>query len=156
MPVTLEELAFDLSRAAIEQQERRQAELRSRAATVLAAASIAASVLAAQVSARGRDDHVALTILAIGAYLGCVIATIYALLPHRLTLELRGSVALDLGSEADVEVDDALRVATRWLEALHDQNLEPLRRIGRAYGLGCALLGAEILLSTASYGTNLV
>jgi hypothetical protein len=70
MPSSLEELAFDLSRAAIEQQERRQAELRSRAATVLAAASVAASFLAGQ-TIRGGDHRSVLVALAIAAYLGC-------------------------------------------------------------------------------------
>jgi hypothetical protein len=130
VPASIEELAFDLSRSAIEQQEKRQGELRARAATVLAAGSIAGSFLAGQAVKDGTLDGFGLA--AIAAYLGCVVTSIYVLLPHELVLEFRGSVALDLALETEADLPSTLRAVTGWLEDFHDANRRVLRRLGQA------------------------
>lgn len=89
MLASVAEAAYELALRAIEQQEKRLAELRSRSGTLLAAASIAASVLGAQVARSGSLEPFAA--LAILAYVGCVLATLYVLAEHRLVLEFRGS-----------------------------------------------------------------
>ena len=154
MPASREELAFDLSRSAIEQQEKRQGELRSRAATVLAAASIAGSVLAGQAVKGGALDGFG--VAAVASYLGCVSATLYVLLPHELILEFRGSVALELALEEDADLPSTMRAVTGWLEEFHAENRRVLRKLGWAYTRACFLLGLEILLWTASYGDRLL
>jgi hypothetical protein len=107
VPASLEELAYDLSRSAIEQQEKRQAELRSRAATMLAAASIAGSFLAGQAVKAGTLDGFG--VCAVLSYLGCVASSLYVLLPHQLVLEFRGSVALQLALDARADLAATFR-----------------------------------------------
>src|SRR6476469_4537625 len=93
MAASLEEFAYEISRAAIEEQERRLAEMRARTGTLLAAASIAGSFLAAEAARSDSLDFVAA--LAILSYVACVCASVYLLLPHNLIVEFRGSVLLE-------------------------------------------------------------
>ncbi|MEA2431194.1 MAG: hypothetical protein QOI19_1667, partial [Thermoleophilaceae bacterium] len=131
-----------------------QAELRARAATVLAAGSIAGSLLAGRAAKGGTLDGFGLA--AIAAYLGCVATSLYVLLPHELVLEFHGSVALDFAVEREADLPSTLRAVTGWLEEFHDTNRVVLRRLGRAYTAICILLGLEIVLWTASYGDRLL
>jgi hypothetical protein len=153
MPASLEELAFDLSRGAIEQQEKRQAELRSRAATMLAAASIAGSFLGGQAVKAGTLDEFGFG--AIATYLGCVAASLYVLLPHGLVLDFRGGVALDFAIRSDADLPSTLRAVAGWLDRFHQANRRVLKRLDLAYAITCLLLGAEISLWTASYAGRL-
>lgn len=90
MPSTVSEAAYDLALRPIEQQEKRLGEIRTRGGTLVAAASIAASVLGAQAARTGELEL--LGAAAIVAYVICVLAALYVLLPHQLVLEFRGSV----------------------------------------------------------------
>ncbi|MEA2449034.1 MAG: hypothetical protein QOG63_966 [Thermoleophilaceae bacterium] len=153
MPVSVEELAYDLSRDAIDQQQKRQAELRSRAATVLASASIAGSFLANQAGTR----HLGLlATLAVIAYLLCASATLYVLVRHGLVVEFRGTVALAEADERNADAAMLQRAITKWLDGFHELNRRKLGRLRGAYALSVALLGAEIVLWTASYADKLV
>lgn len=71
MPSSIAEAGYKLSQAAINEQNERLGELRGRAATLLAAASIAASFLGGQ-SIRAGDLGV-VSVLAVIAYLVCVV-----------------------------------------------------------------------------------
>ena len=64
MPASVAEAAFDLALRAIERQEKRLNELRSRGGTLVAAASIAASVLGAQAARTGKLELAASAIVA--------------------------------------------------------------------------------------------
>jgi hypothetical protein len=153
MAATREELAFELSRAAIEHQEKRRTELRSRAGTVVAAASIAASVLTAQ-AGRGVDLDV-FGAAAVIAFVACIATSLYVLLPHELVLEFRGTVLLDQTDRADADLRGIHRTVTEWLDEFHQRNAAVLDRLTSAYTVGCASLGAEIVLWTLSYGDRL-
>jgi hypothetical protein len=78
-------LAYELSRSALTDQSERVSDLRTRAGTILAAASIAGSFLG--VTNGGIDTLAALALL---AYLVSVGAAVSTLLPHRLATEFRG------------------------------------------------------------------
>jgi hypothetical protein len=75
---SLAESAYALAPRAIEQQERRLDELRSRAGTLIAAASVAASLLASRAAA-GKPD--AIGVAALVAHLVCVGCALLVLVP---------------------------------------------------------------------------
>jgi hypothetical protein len=120
----------------------------------VAAASIAASVLGAQAARTGKLEMLAA--LAIVAYVCCVLATLYVLLPHRLVLEFRGSVLLDTAAKADASPDQALSAAAGWIDDFHEQNRGELERLGRWYSVAVIAVGVEIVLWTLSLGDSLI
>jgi hypothetical protein len=101
VPASLAEAGYDLSLKAVEEQESRLADLRSRTGTLPAAASLAASFLGGQSIRTGELRF--LGVLAIVAYVACVAACIKVLLPHRLVFSFRGSVLVRAAREAAVE-----------------------------------------------------
>jgi hypothetical protein len=105
--------------------------------------------------ASGLRAHTGLSIdtpavLAIVAYVACVGAAVYVLLPHELVLEFRGSVVNELEYERGGGLDAAYEAVTEWLEEFHESNAGTLRGLGRWYTIACAALGAEVLLWTLS------
>ena len=138
-------LAYELTRGSLSEQEKRLSDLRTRAGTVLAAASIAGSFLAAK---HGSIDTTAA--LAIVAYVSCVAAAVYVLLPHTLVLEFRGSVVNDLDDELGGGLGEAYLAVTGWLEEFHESNRDKLDALARWYAVACGALGVEVLLWTLS------
>lgn len=154
MPDSVGEAAYDLALRAIEQQERRLNELRSRTGTLIAAASVAASFLGSQ-AARAEELDVAGGLAVVG-YLICVVAALYVLLPHRLVLEFRGSAMLQAADAVDgASVEEVLRVASGWIERFHEANRDELQRMARWFTIACAGLGIEIVLWTVSLSDRL-
>jgi hypothetical protein len=145
VPGSLAEAGFDLSLKAVEEQESRLTDLRSRTGTLLAAASLAASFLGGQSIRTGELRF--LGVLAIVAYVMCVAACIKVLLPHRLVFSFRGSVLLRTAREAAVdELEDALEAAMGWIESFIDSNRSELDALTRWYTGACLALGLEIVL----------
>jgi hypothetical protein len=138
---SVQHLAYELTRGSLSEQEQRLSGLRTRAGTILAAASIAGSFLAAK---NGSIDTPA--ILAIVAYVACVGAAVYVLLPHELVLEFRGSVVNELAYERGGGIDAAYEAVTEF----HESNAGTLGGLGRWYTIACAALGVEVLLWTLS------
>jgi hypothetical protein len=150
---SLAEAAYALALRAIEQQERRLDELRSRAGTLIAAASVAASLLASRAAA-GKPD--AIGVAALVAYLVCVGCALLVLLPHRLVLEFRGSSMLSAaGAVERSSVEEVLRAAVAWIERFHDRNREEVDRVTLQYTIACAALGVEIVLWTVDFSGRL-
>ena len=145
VPDSVRHLAYELTRGSLAEQEKRLSGLRTHAGTILAAASIAGSFLAAK---NGSIDTLA--ILAIVAYIACVGAAVYVLLPHELVLEFRGSVVNELEDEHGGGLEAAYEAVTEWMEGSHDSNADKLQALGRWYTTACAALGAEVLLWTLS------
>jgi hypothetical protein len=145
MPDSVGHLAFELSRDSVTEQEKRLSDLRSRAGTILAAASIAGSFLATK---QGAVDTTA--VLAIIAYVACVSAAIYVLLPHELVLEFRGSVVNKIEEELGGGLEAAYEAVTGWLEDFHRDNRAKLDVLGRWYTASCAALAIEVVLWTLS------
>ena len=145
MSDSVRQLAFELTRSSLSEQEKRLADLRARSGTILAAASIAGSFLAAN------NGHVdATAALAIVAYVVCVGAALYVLLPHALVLEFRGSVVTELEAELGGGLDAAYGAVTDWLEEFHEANRGKLIALGRWFTASCGALGLEVVLWTLS------
>jgi hypothetical protein len=142
---SVQHLAYELTRGSLSEQEQRLSDLRTRAGTILAAASIAGSFLAAK---NGSIDTPA--VLAIVAYVACVGAAVYVLLPHELVLEFRGSVVNELEYERGGGLEAAYEAVTEWLEDFHESNAGALRALGRWYTVACAALAVEVVLWTLS------
>lgn len=146
-------MALDLALRAIDRQEKRLDEIRGRGGTLVAAASIAASVLGAQAARSGTLEP--LGALAIVAYVACVLATLYVLLPHSLVLEFRGSVLFELAEQVDATAEEATRTAAAWIEEFHEENRDQLAKLSRWYSVAVVAAGIEIVLWTVSFGDTL-
>ena len=91
MAESIEQLSFELTVGALAEQERTLSGLRTRAGTVLAAASIAGSFFGA------KTNHGSLGVwgvLAMSSFALCVGSAIWVLLPHSLVFAFRGESLL--------------------------------------------------------------
>jgi hypothetical protein len=134
-------LALELSRSAVQDQADRLSDLRTRAGTLLAAASISGSFLGVT---HGTLDTVA--ILALVAYLVSVGAAIYTLLPHKLSTEFRGTVLLRDSRKVEATDEEAYESAVRWLEVTRGENAGVLDDLTRWYVVAAVALGVEVVL----------
>ena len=144
MPTSIAEAGYELSQSAISEQNERLSELRGRAGTLLAAASLAASFLGGQAIRAG--DISVLGGFAVAAYLLCLAAFIKVLLPHRLVFSFRGSTLIEVARQAQADLDETLEVATGWFETFLEDNRIELEKLTRWYTLSCLALGGEIVL----------
>jgi hypothetical protein len=134
-------LALELSRSAVQDQAARLSDLRTRAGTLLAAASISGSFLGVT---HGTLDTVA--VLALIAYLVSVSAAIYTLMPHKLSTEFRGKVLLEVSREAEATDEEAYEAAVGWLEVTRGENAGVLDDLTRWYVAAAVALGVEVVL----------
>jgi hypothetical protein len=86
MAASIEELSYELTAGALAEQERALNALRTRAGTVVAAASISGAFLGAKVSHGSLDVWAILALIAFVLCLGCAI---WVLLPHSLVFAFR-------------------------------------------------------------------
>jgi hypothetical protein len=138
-------LAYELSRAAVQDQADRLSDLRSRAGTLLAAASIAGSFLGVT---RGTLDTVAL--LALIAYLVSAGAAVWTLLPHMLETQFRGSVLIEASRKASASDDETFEAVVKWFETIRDDNAMVLDKLTRWYVASAVALGIEVVLWTVA------
>jgi hypothetical protein len=141
-------LAVELSRAAVKDQAERLSDLRTRAGTLLAAASIAGSFSGLT---HGSLDAVA--VAALIAYVASVGACIYVLLPHELATEFRGGALLRAQGETGATEDEAFRATVRWLEEVRDGNAGKLGELTRWYAAAAVALGVEVTLWIVALAT---
>jgi uncharacterized membrane protein YjjB (DUF3815 family) len=94
---SIEEFSYELTAQALAEQERALSGLRMRAGTVIAAASIAGSFLGGQTGHQSLDTW---AILALIAFVVCLAAAIWVLVPHELVFAFRGEALL---AESDHE-----------------------------------------------------
>jgi hypothetical protein len=145
---SIEELSYQLTADALAEQERALNALRTRSGTVVAAASISGSFLGAKVN-HGRLDVWA--ILALIAFVLCLGAAIWVLLPHRLVFAFRGEALLAESDHQGVEdVAEAYRAAGIWIEPHLDVNAEKIGELSEWFTVSCGLLAAEVILWTVS------
>jgi hypothetical protein len=136
-------LAYDLSRSALRDQAERLSDLRTRAGTLLAAASIAGSFLGVT---KGTIDTLA--VLALVAYLVSVGTAVYTLLPHELTTEFRGTALLRVAHDVDATDDEAYEATINWLERIRSENVGMLDNLAKWYVASAVALGVEVVLWT--------
>jgi hypothetical protein len=154
---TIEELALEITRSALQQQDERLGELRSRTANLLAAATIAGSFLGAQALRSGHLNAAA--VCALAAYAGCIACCLFVLLRHEVALEFRGSRVLAAAAVVREELDaqglddsvddaavtrDAHAAVNTWIEQSLARNESVFARLGRYYSAAVVILGVEI------------
>jgi hypothetical protein len=145
---SIEELSYELTAGALAEQERALTALRTRAGTIVAAASISGSFLGAKVSHGSVDVWGVLALIAFVLCLGCAI---WVLLPHSLVFAFRGEALLGISDQEGVEdVAQAYRAAGIWIEPNLDANQDKIGELSSWFTASCVLLAAEVILWTIS------
>jgi hypothetical protein len=145
---SIEELSYELTASALAEQERALNALRTRAGTVVAAASISGSFLGAKV---GHGSLDALAIFALIAFVLCLGSAIMVLLPHELVFAFRGEALLGISDQEGVEdITEAYRAAGIWIEPYLDENRDKIASLSSWFTMSCVLLAAEVILWTVS------
>ncbi len=109
MAQSIEEFSYQLSAEALAEQERALNALRTRAGTIVAAASISGSFLGAKVSDGALGGW---CIAALIVFVLCLASAIWVLLPHELVFAFRGEALLAVSDHEGVEdVTQAYRAA---------------------------------------------
>ncbi|HEY2652198.1 MAG TPA: hypothetical protein VGI50_09775 [Solirubrobacteraceae bacterium] len=145
---SIEELSFQLSSEALAEQERAVNALRTRAGTIVAAASISGSFLGAKISHSSLGGW---GIAALVAFVLCLGSAIWVLLPHELTFAFRGEALLAVSDHEGVEdVTEAYRAAGIWIEPYLDTNRDKIATLSSWFTASCVLLALEVILWTIS------
>ncbi len=145
---SIEQLSFELTANALSEQERSLAGLRTRAGTVLAAASIAGSFLGTKT---GHGSLGTWGVLAMISFAVCVGSAIWVLLPHALVFAFRGEILLTESDHRGVQaVAEAYRTAGIWIEPQLNANSNKIAALSNWLAVSCALLAVEVILWTIS------
>jgi hypothetical protein len=80
------------------------------------------------------------------AYVFCVGACIYVLMPHKLAMEFRGTVLLEASGEVGATDDEVFESAVLWLEQVRAENAIKLDDLTRWYTAAAIALGLEVAL----------
>ena len=144
MAQSIEQLSFELTVSALAEQERALAGLRTRAGTLLAAASIAGSLLGAQVSRSALNGWSALGLM---SFVFCLGSAMWVLMAHEFVFAFDGQALLvesDRGE--DTEISDAYRAVSAWTERHLIFNRAKVARLSSWLTVSSVSLTAEILL----------
>jgi hypothetical protein len=144
---SIEQLSFELTMNALSEQERALAGLRTCAGTVLAAACIAGSVLAATTNHGSPNAWVIVAVISL-AFCSC--SAIWVLLPHELVFALSGEALLAKGDGRAFDLKQAYRAATTWIDPLLHTNNSKITGLSSWLTASCASLTVEIILRTIS------
>lgn len=148
MSESIEQFSYELTAHALEEQERAATALRTRAGTILAAASIAGSFLTTKASSGSLDGW---AIAALVTFALCLASSIWVLLPHEFVFAFRGEALLAETDRLGVrDVTEAYRAASMWIEPNIDRNRQQLSRMSGWFTVSCVLLAAEVVLWTLS------
>ncbi len=148
MADSIEQLSYELSANALAEQERSVTAIRTRAGTIIAAASIAGSFLGTKVNHGSLD---ALAIAAMVAFALCLGSAIVVLLPHDFVFAFRGRSVLAESDHGGLgEVADAYRAAGFWIQLSFDANRRKINGLSNWFTASCVLLAIEIILWTLS------
>ncbi len=147
MADSIEQLGFELTFAALAEQERALSGLRARAGTVFAAASIAGSFFGAKTA--GHSSLGAWGVLAMVCFALSVGAAIWILLPHAFVFAFDGKTLVGEGDQRGVSnVTEAYRSAGIWMEPRLQANGRKIAELSRWLAVSCALLAVEVILWT--------
>lgn len=147
MSDSIAQLAFELTRRALDEQERALASLRLGAGAILAAASVAGSFLGAGIKSGTLG---AWGIAAMTAFALCSVSALWVLAPRSFVFAFRGSAVLREQSSEDVSTAEAYRAAQAWIEPYVETNRATIRRLEECMTASCMLLAAEVLLWTVT------
>lgn len=145
---SIERLSFEMTTAALAEQERSLSGLRARTGTVLAAASVAGSFLGTRT---GHGSLDAWGIMALLAFALCAASAIWILLPHGLEFAFRGDrVFATSDRRAITDMAEAYRIAESWMETSVAENRPVIAGLSYWLTVSCLLLAVEIVLWTVS------
>jgi hypothetical protein len=145
---SIEQLSFELTASALAEQERALSGLRTRAGTVLAAASIAGSFLGTKTSHGSLDVW---GILAMVSFVLCLGSVIWVLLSHAFVFAFRGEALLAESDHRGVrDVTEAYRAAGIWVAPHLEANRIKIVALSDWLAVSCVLLAAEVILWTLS------
>jgi hypothetical protein len=150
----LEKLAYESALRALDKQERLVEELRARTGLVLAASSIAASL----VGSHGPDGpgRVVLTLLAILGFVVPVAAAVLVLLPREdLAFSMRGARLFDTLPGVG-GVAESLLLVTASLDRMWAANERTIQLLTRAFSVGAMALTIEIVALATLIGATLI
>lgn len=139
----LAQLAYELALRGLTQQETAVAELRSRTGTLLTAASLLATFLGA--IAIDREGLGVLSILALTAYAGSGVLSVWILLPKQgFVFRLSGPELYE--REYGLPLEEIHRRLAYWIEGYAVANQQIVRRLQLAFRIAAAALLAEAVL----------
>jgi hypothetical protein len=145
---SIERLSFELTTAALAEQERASSAFRTGAGTILAAASVAGSFLGARGAQRPLDIWATIAVV---AFVLCAGSAIWVLLPRELVLSFRGMKLIATSEALDLEeVGDGYRVVCDWIEPYLELNRSTLARMSGWLTRACLLLAIEVTMWTIS------
>jgi hypothetical protein len=145
---SIEQLSYELTADALAEQERALSGLRARAGAVLTAASIAGAFLGAKTGHGSLDVW---AVAALVAFVLCLCAVIWILLPHELVFAFQGQALLAQSDHDGVhDVTEAYRAANIWIEPFLAANRSALEGLSNWLAVSCALLTIEVILWTIS------
>jgi len=138
---SIERLSFELSTRALAEQERMLAGMRATAGTLIAAASVAASLRTPSTA------HISLgSVMALVACALSVACAVWVLLPHGLAFAVHGDGLRLVDQQArSGGVARAHLVASLWTEHEVHSNKRVLARIALSLSFGCVFLLIEIV-----------
>jgi hypothetical protein len=85
------------------------------------------------------------------AFVLCVGAAIYVLLPHKLVFAFRGQALLAVSDHEGIDdVTEAYRALGIWIEPMLESNRDTIADLSDLFTISCALLTAEVILWTIS------
>lgn len=85
------------------------------------------------------------------AFVLCVSATIYVLLPHKLVFAFRGQALLAASDHEGIDdVTEAYRAAGIWIEPVLKSNRDKIADLSDWFAVSCGLLACEVILWTIS------
>jgi hypothetical protein len=133
---SIEEFSYELTPDALREQERQSQRCGTRAGTVLAAASVSGSFLGTKVSQGSLDVW---AVLALIAFVLCVGAAIYGLLPHSLVFAFRGQALLAVSDREGIDdVTEAYRAAGIWIDPMLESNRNRIGDFSDWFSISCA------------------
>jgi hypothetical protein len=145
---SIEQLSFELTSDALAEQERALGALRTRAGTVLAAASISGAFLGAKTSHGSLDTWGVFALISFVLSLG---SAIWVLLPHAFVFAFSGEALLAESDHLGVrDVTEAYRAAGIWISPHLQANSSKVAVLSGWLTVSCLLLASEVILWTVS------
>ncbi|HEV7163744.1 MAG TPA: hypothetical protein VGN25_10870 [Solirubrobacteraceae bacterium] len=155
MATTPEELALDLSHSSVRAQEQSENQLREKATTVLATASIVVPVTAL-VASHGLSGFAIPFGGAALAYALCVRECGAALLPRGVHVGLLGGRLLETAQTSGADLRQMQAAAARYLDDGYEYNQSILEDAAKRIGRAILLLTLEILALVVALAITLV
>jgi hypothetical protein len=147
--VSLQQLAYETSADALREQERVLNDLRTRTGTLLTAASLVASFLGGRaIDLQGLS---ALNVFGGLSFLATIAISVYLLAPTpRLVFTIRGSEAFEYFVEKGIDLDEAHRTLSYWIDDYHKENKRRIDLLVLLFAAACLAFVPEVVLWSIS------